>query len=182
MPPRFIIFYVLPLPHSPLHTPPAACSAHPRPMPRAPSTSHRTHLTTCHALFRPSSRTLPSLVTQSPTPRHALSLSLSNTYNYTITMPPQPQILTTESTPFCKTAHFTARNGPFRNTIRPILEREMARFATHCLSAQYANAQQTQEQEHQILSRKICVFTQIFLPLQSQTYPKRLSRTCSSVG
>ena len=204
MPPRFIIFYVLPLPHSPLHTPPAACSAHPRPMPRAPSTSHRTHLTPCHALFRPSShtlsplvthspvprhtishpssRTLPPLVTHSPVPRHTVSLSLSNTYNYTITMPPQPQIPTTESTPFCETAHFTTRNGPFRNTIRPILERKTTRFATHCLSAQYANAQQTQEQEHQILSRKICVFTQIFLPLQSQTYPKRLSRTCSSVG
>ena len=167
MPPRFIIFYVLPLPHSPLHTPPAACSAHPRPMPRAPSTSHRTHLTTCHALLRPSSRTLPSLVTQSPTPRHALSrpssrtlpslvtqsptprhalsLSLSNTYNYTITMPPQPQSPTTESTPICETAHFTTRNGPFRNTIRPILESEMTRFATHCLSARYTNAQQSRK-------------------------------------
>ena len=182
MPPRFIIFYVLPLPHSPLHTPPAACSAHPRPMPRAPSTSHRTHLTPCHALLRPSSRTLPSLVTQSPPPRHALSHPSSRTlpllvkhiqlyhYNAATTTKPHHRI------------HTLLRNGPFRNTIRPILERKITRFATHCLSAQYANAQQTQEQEHQILSRKICVFTQIFLPLQSQTYPKRLSRTCSSVG
>ena len=182
---------------APCHAPPLLHTAHisplvthssaPRHTPSHPSSRTLPSLVTQsptprHALSHPSSRTLPSLVTQSPTPRHALSLSLSNTYNYTITMPPQPQILTTESTPFCKTAHFTARNGPFRNTIRPILEREMTRFATHCLSAQYANAQQTQEQEHQILSRKICVFTQIFLPLQSQTYPKRLSRTCSSVG
>ena len=160
---------------APCHAPPLLHTAHISPLVTHSSTPR-------HTPSHPSSHSLPPLVTHSPTPRHALSLSLSNTYNYTITMPPQPQSLTTESTPFCETAHFTARNGPFRNTIRPILERKTTRFATHCLSVQYANAQQTQEQEHQILSRKICVFTQIFLPLQSQTYPKRLSRTCSSVG
>ena len=182
---------------APCHAPPLLHTAHisplvthssaPRHTPSHPSSRTLPPLVTHspvprHTVSHPSSRTLPPRVTHSPTPRHALSLSLSNTYNYTITMPPQPQSPTTESTPICETAHFTTRNGPFRTTIRPILEREMARFATHCLSAQYANAQQTQEQEHQILSRKICVFTQIFLPLQSQTYPKRLSRTCSSVG
>lgn len=130
MPPRFIIFYVLPLPHSPLHTPPAACSAHPRPMPRAPSTSHRTHLTPCHALLRPSSRTLPSLVTQSPTPRHALSHPSSRTlpllvkhiqlyhYDAATTTKPHHRI------------HTHLRNGPFHHAKRPISRHDSAHFRT----------------------------------------------------
>lgn len=108
MPPRFIIFYVLPLPHSPLHTPPAACSAHPRPMPRAPSTSHRTHLTTCHALLRPSSRTLPLLV------KH---IQLYH-YDAATTTKPHHRI------------HTLLRNGPFHHAKRPISQHDSAHFRT----------------------------------------------------
>ena len=152
MPPRFIIFYVLPLPHSPLHTPPAACSAHPRPMPRAPSTSHRTHLTTCHALFRPSSHTLSPLVTHSPVPRHALSRPSSHSLPPLVTQSPTPRHAL--SHPSSRTLpllvkhiqlyHYDAatttkphhrihthlRNGPFHHAKRPISQHDSAHFRT----------------------------------------------------
>ena len=145
MPPRFIIFYVLPLPHSPLHTPPAACSAHPRPMPRAPSTSHRTHLTPCHALFRPSSRTLSPLVTQSPTPRHALSHPSSRTLPSLVTQSPTPRhALSLSLSKHIQLYHYDAatttkphhrihtllRNGPFHRAKRPISQHDSAHFRT----------------------------------------------------
>ena len=152
MPPRFIIFYVLPLPHSPLHTPPAACSAHPRPMPRAPSTSHRTHLTPCHALFRPSSHTLSPLVTHSPVPRHTISHPSSHSLPPLVTQSPTPRHAlshpssrtlpllvkhiqlyhydaATTTTPHHR-IHTLLRNGPFRNTIRPISQHDSAHFRT----------------------------------------------------
>ena len=38
----------------------------------------------------------------------------------------------------CDSAHFALRNGPFRSVKRPVLEREMGRFATRCLPVCYA--------------------------------------------
>ena len=130
MPPRFIIFYVLPLPHSPLHTPPAACSAHPRPMPRAPSTSHRTHLTTCHALFRPSSHTLSPLVTHSPVPRHTVSHPSSRTLPPIVTHSPSPCQTHTIIPLRCRHNHKAPPPNPHPFAKRPISPRETAHFAT----------------------------------------------------
>ena len=160
---------------APCHAPPLLHTAHISPLVTHSSAPR-------HTPSHPSSRTLPSLVTQSPTPRHALSHPSSRTLPLLVKHIQLYHYDAATTTNTHHRIHTLLRNGPFRNTIRPILERKITCFATHCLSAQYVNAQQTQEQEHQILSRKICVFTQIFLPLQSQTYPKRLSRTCSSVG
>ena len=144
MPPRFIIFYVLPLPHSPLHTPPAACSAHPRPLPRSPSPSPRTHPTPCHALSHPASHTLSPLVTQSPTPRHALSHPSSHSLPPLVTHPLTPRHALSRPSSHClpllvkhiQLYHYNAatttnthhrihtllRNGPFHHAKRAVLQ------------------------------------------------------------
>lgn len=84
-----------------------------------------------------------------------------------------PYLVTHCATARCKTAHFTLRNGPFRNAIRAVSQGEMGRFANR-----YGHGRG--RGRHFLPNRHLAVSAEMATFANNRDLPSGISVDCSS--